>query len=139
MSELAKSLLSASYPVRSPYPGEDAYFAANPKTTGMAASDSAVVLNPYSGLSPDRQSAVALNEASRLHMMDNGMIHNFPVTESQKKFFAGSPYEKDPQMMRHTIVARNISGDQSAGPYTPDQQAASSRVLSSALLKGAQP
>jgi hypothetical protein len=100
----------------------------------MAAEDSAVTLNPYAGLTPDQQQSVATNEASRLRMRDTGAVLGFPVTPEQRQFFEGSAYASQPQMMRHTIAARILAGDQSAGPYTPAQKAAAENVLSGLLL-----
>ena len=50
------------------FPGELDYFKANPKTTGMAADDDMVILNPYSTLNEREKQAVLMNEAARVHM-----------------------------------------------------------------------
>jgi hypothetical protein len=134
MPDYRQNLLRSGYPTRQPYASEDEFFRGNPQVTGMAAADRAVILNPYSGLTAQQQSAVALNEAARHRMMDTGRIYDFPITEQQRKFFAGTPYAAQPQMMRHTIAARAMTGDTSAGPYTPAQQAAAEGVLSGLLL-----
>lgn len=134
MPDYRRQLLQADYPIRAPYTSEDEFFRGNPNVTGMAAADRAVILNPYSGLSPQQQSAVALNEASRHRMMDTGRVFDFPITDQQRQFFASTPYANQPQMMRHTIAARALSGDNSAGPYTPAQRAAAESVLSGLLF-----
>ena len=134
MPDYRHQLLRAAYPLRQPYPGEDKFFRSSPNVAGMAAADGAVTLNPYSGLNASQQDAVALNEASRLRMMDTGAIFDFPVSDSQRKFFQGTAYADQPQMMRHTIAARALSGDPSAGPYTPAQKTAAESVLSGLLL-----
>jgi hypothetical protein len=90
----------------------------------MAADDGAITLNPYSSLSADQMQSVARNEAIRLHQRDMGMRYTFPLTAQQESFFRGSAYESDPHAARQTVVARILSGDDSAGDTTDDQRAA---------------
>lgn len=130
--------LLAKYPTRQPYPSEDEFFWLNPNVAGYAAPDKAVALNPHSSLPTESKMRVALNEATRHHMMDQGTLHKFPITEGQQGFFQShSPahYAKDPQMARHTIVARILSGDNSAAPYTPEQRMAADGVLYGLLMQ----
>jgi hypothetical protein len=127
-------LLRSKYGQRDPYWGEEAFFAKNPAVAGYAAPDQKVVLNPYSQLSPAEKDSVALNESARLHMMDKGTIHGFPITPGQQQFFSKTAYGQQPQMARHTIVARILSGDPSAGPYTPEQKAAADGILWGLLM-----
>jgi hypothetical protein len=134
MADYRKDILRTQYPVRAPYSGEDSYFKANPHVGGYAAEDQAVVLNPYAPLTDAGRSSVALNEAARLHMMDSGAIHNFPLSPHQQQFFANTPYGSNPQMAKHTVVARLISGDPSAAPYSDAQKLAAESVLSGLLL-----
>jgi len=103
------------------YPGEDNYFRQNPKVTGMAAEDDAVILNPYSSLSEQEKQAVARNEAARVHMRRSETKPSFALTEDQRRQFAGTPYEGNEQAMRETIAARIFSGDPSGGEITPEQ------------------
>lgn len=110
------------YDVRSPFPGEDAFFSANRHVGGMAGEDGKITLNPYSTLSPAEKAAVAKNEAIRLHQREMGMRYTFPVTEQQRKSFSGSAYETNEPAMRETIVARALTGDPSAGELTEDQR-----------------
>lgn len=229
-----RALLRSRYPLRRPYDSEYQFFSDRPEVAGYAAEDSAVVLNPYSGLGPDQRRAVHTNEATRHHLADTDAELAFPVTARQADFFKGTPYgmpapdygtredgtpkgrgwwgelttpdggvmtewsadfdlngrpvhaplivpsmtqrEKElaaqeiltpameekarawaayrtsrgqspfaanhegrdallntPQHTRHTILARIISGDPSAGPYTPEQQAAAESVLAGLL------
>jgi hypothetical protein len=130
--------LLAKYPVRQPYPSEDEFFWLNPNVAGYAAPGGEVALNPHSPLPTESKMRVALNEATRHHMMDQGTLHKFPLTEGQREFFQStSPghYAKDPQMARHTVTARILSGDNSAGPYTPEQRMAADGVLWGLLMK----
>ena len=119
------------YPVRSKlFPGEDAYFKANPKTTGMAAEDGSIILNPYSALKQNERAAVAQNEAFRLHMRSKNIIPQFSLTQQQEAFFKGTPYENAHAEKRQTIAARILSGDPSA-MATPEQTAAAQEILRS--------
>jgi hypothetical protein len=113
------------YPVRSPYPGEDAFFKRNPSVGGMAAEDGQITLNPHSPLSPEERQAVARNEAIRLHQRDLGMRYTFPLTQQQRQSLAGTAYAASDDAARETIVARALTGDPSAGDLTDDQRAAS--------------
>lgn len=112
------------YPVRPPYPGEDDFFRRNPHVGGMAAEDGKITLNPHSRLSAAERQAVARNEAIRLHQRDLGMRYTFPLTEQQRRSFAGSAYATDEDAARQTVVARALAGDPSAGDLTDDQRAA---------------
>lgn len=112
------------YPVRSPYPGEDAFFKRNPSVGGMAAEDGQITLNPYSPLSPEERKAVARNEAIRLHQRELGMRYTFPLTRQQGQSLAGTSYAANDDAARETIVARALTGDPSAGDLTDDQRAA---------------
>jgi hypothetical protein len=102
------------------YPGEEAYFRANPHVGGMAAETNDVILNPYSP--PDvNRNAVARNEAFRLLLRDRGMTPAFPTTTMQRAQFQGTPYEGNEGAIRETLAARLYSGDPSARA-TPEQQ-----------------
>ena len=106
------------------FPGEDRYFRQNPKVTGMAADDGRIIINPYSGLSNMQRQSVVKNEAARLYFRENQnrFKFDFDPTPEQQQSFRGSPYENDPYNLRATIVARILSGDPSAGNYTPRQE-----------------
>jgi hypothetical protein len=121
-------LISAGYPegfygvgVREPFTSEDTYFKDNPHVGGMAAEDNKIIINPYSKLSDKEKQSVMLNEAARVHMR-TGLYPppNFDVTPEQAKSFA--TYSKDPKDIQHTIAARILSGDPSAGVISPAQQ-----------------
>jgi hypothetical protein len=109
------------------FPGEDTYFRANPSVSGMAAETGHVILNPYS--SPDvNRSAVAKNEALRLHLRDRNITPDFGITDEQRKAFAGTSYGVDDNALKATIAARIYSGDPSANA-TPEQQEWLARLL----------
>lgn len=102
------------YPMRSPSESEMAFFERS-GIPGYAAEDMAVVLNPNSRLSPDERAAVAQNEASRLWMRENQFQPRFTPSPEQRASFVGTPYEKNPNAMLETLLARLLSGDPSAG------------------------
>ncbi len=102
------------------YDGEDSYFKGNPHVSGMAAEDGQIIFNPYSkGVNFD---AVGKNEAARLWMMQNKFAPAFNLTDAQLAAFKGTPYEKNQEALKHSILARIISGDPSAGQVTPEQR-----------------
>lgn len=104
---------------RQPYPSENDYFKGNPNVGGMAAEDNRVVLNPFSSLSPQEMEAIKRNEAARAYMRMHNVQPTFDMTPEQQTAFGGySPNSLD---QRSTIAARIMSGDPSAGNYTPDQ------------------
>jgi len=112
------------------YPGEDEFFKQNPGTTGMAAEDNRVILNPYSGRSTQERDSVTTNEQARI-LMRTGKAPkpDFDITDEQKKAFKGTAYEKDEQAMRETLAARILSGDPSAGKPTRQQSEFVSKYL----------
>lgn len=117
------------YKKRPPYPGEDAYFKSNPKVTGMAAEDGMVTLNPYSGLSPQQQNSVYLNEVARLYMREHG-TPRVSLTNDQQGLLAGTTYkDAADEHRRATILARILSGDTSGGIPTMEQQEAIKPML----------
>jgi hypothetical protein len=117
------------YAVRQPYQSEDAFFLLNPNTTGMAAEDGRIVLNPYSGLKYEQQLAVAKNEAIRLFMRESQIDPQFKVTPEQMKKFQGGPYGTNEPALRQTLVARILTNDSSAGDVTEEQRVAAQSVM----------
>lgn len=109
------------YEIRSPFDSETEFFKKNPTVSGMAAEDGRIILNPFSPPEINRKS-VAVNEAARLLMRENKTKPDFDVTEDQKKFFKGTAYEEDEEALKHTILARAIAGDPSAGKLTSRQK-----------------
>ena len=121
------------YKIRKPYPGESTYFQKNPHVAGMAAEDGQITLNPFSKNTPEQQQIVAKNEAIRLYMTEMKANPSFEVTKEQKKAFAGTEYGKpeNAKHLKHTIVARMLTGDASAGTPTKEQQAYADMVRKS--------
>ena len=123
--------------------GEDRWLRQNPRVAGYATGNdpespaSGIVMNPYAPLPERAKVHVAANEAVRNHLFDNGRVYNFPIAPHQHAWFQENApgYAQQPQMARHTIVARILSDDPSAGPYTPEQKAAADGVLWGLLLK----
>lgn len=113
------------YEVRDLYDSEDEFFAKNPSTTGMAAEDGRIILNPYSKLSDADKASVAVNEAARLFMRENNIEPDFEITEEQRKKFANTPYGKagNEAFLKQTIAARIVANDSSAGQITKQQRA----------------
>lgn len=117
-SPMAQALIGG-VPRREPYPSELEFFRKNPKTTGMAAEDDKVILNPFSGLGPEEQNAVVMNESARVLMRQNPDLHpTFSLTPEQQEAFASyGPAEAQAA----TVAARILSGDPSALEPTPEQ------------------
>ena len=112
-------------PRRKPSASEQKFFKSRPDVAGMA-SEGAVVLNPYSTLSPQEKEAVAINESARIIMQQRPEYQpKFGITPQQEAQFSnyGSP-----QDVRDTIAARLISGDPSAGRPTFEQNEISRRI-----------
>ena len=105
-------------PIRSPYASEDTFFKGSPHVAGMATEDNQIALNPYSRLSQEERGAVAENEAARVWMRRPEWAPNVDLTPEQAQKFAtyGQPLDQ-----RSTIIARILSGDQSAGAPTQQQ------------------
>jgi hypothetical protein len=117
------------YAVRQPYQSEDAFFLLNPNTTGMAAEDGRIVLNPYSGLKYEQQLAVAKNEAIRLFMRESQIDPQFKVTPEQMKSFQGTAYGTNEPALRQTLVSRILTNDPSAGNVTDEQRKAAQSIM----------
>lgn len=104
------------------YAGEKTYFAANPQVAGMAAEDGKVILNPYSKLSPEEMSAVARNEAARVHMQRYGAKPTFALTPEQQAVYKGSAYATNYPAAQQTTAARVFTGDPSIPTPTAEQK-----------------
>jgi hypothetical protein len=115
--------------VRSPYESELKYFREHPEVAGMAAEDDRVILNPYSGLTPEEYDAVRQNETYRVLMRRHEIGPEFDLTEAQQQAFQDTPYANDPVALRQSIVARILSGD-------PSAQATETQVTEANRIKG---
>lgn len=122
-----QGLLSSGPRVRSSlYPGEAAFFKANPHVAGMAADDNSVILNPYSKLSEQEKNSVVKNEWARIAMRNLSPQARpvFGLTPEQTAFLSSTSYKNaGAQDRRETIAARMFSGDPSAGKPNADQTA----------------
>ena len=109
----------ASRLVRDPHPTEYDYFVKNPKVGGMATEDGRIILNRDSHLKPDERQAVMMNEFYRLMMRKPQYKPKLSATDEQLQRFSGYGAPDD---VLHTIIARRLSGDPSAGAMTPEQE-----------------
>lgn len=128
------------YPIEKPDAENDAWFKEHPETTGMAwggglnesdpKSPRVVILNPYSNLNDQQKEGVVLNEQIRHFMDEKKPKLNFEPTPEQTKFFEGSEYGKpeNKERLKETLVARILTGDESAGNITPEQEKAAGEV-----------
>ena len=135
-------LLPASaggYPVRKTLtPDEAKFFHSAPSVAGMSAEDGAVLLNPWSPLPAPNKRAVAHLEASRSYMGRNAVPP--PLNEQQRKYLAGIGYDQWGELpQRQTIISRNIAGDPSGGPYTPEQERYADQIHAYMLLEALVP
>ena len=96
------------------YPGEDKYFKENPNVGGMMTEDNRVIINPYSKLTDKEKDAVRINETLRLNFKQDNVVPNIEISEKQRSFFKGTPYENDENAIKQTIMARILTGDPSA-------------------------
>ena len=125
---------SFGYPVRNPYPSEQAFFALNPNVGGYAAEDGAIVLNEGAKsngryLNNRELGAVAQVEAARHYMFDNAIIPDFKLTQEQATKFLGSEYGVNENALKQSIASRIIVGDPSAGKITKEQKSFSQGLL----------
>lgn len=127
------------YQIRYPQAGELATFKRMPDVTGMATEDGRITLNPNYQLNEKQRGLVAKNEAIRLFLMENEKAKylNFPITDKQKSFFKDSPYGKPGKELnlRHTLIARILTGDDSAQDYTPEQKKVADDFLLELMLR----
>ena len=107
------------YPLlREPYESESKYFKENPHVAGMATEDDRVIFNPYSSVHPEHSDSIYKNEASRLFMRKTKNRPKYKLTKAQREAFKDYGEEQD---VRETIAARLLSGDESAGEPTHEQ------------------
>jgi len=115
---------------REPFPSERDFFLDQETSglppekvaQGMMTEDDNVTLNPFSLLGPEQQSAVVDNEQVRLFLRKRGGTQPFDLTPEQQMAFQNYG---EPQDIRDTIIARTLTGDDSALNVTPEQRAVS--------------
>ena len=115
---------------RDPMPSELSFFKQNPHVGGYADfNGGGVVLNPspQPGVNTD---SVYVNEAARLAMRGGGIQPPaFTLTPQQQQSLKGTHYETAPPINQmETIIGRILSGDPSAGDYTPEQKESALRL-----------
>lgn len=125
---------SYGYPVRTPTPSEQAFFALNPNVGGYAAEDGAIVLNEGAKsngryLNNRELGVVAQVEAARHYMFDNAIVPDFKLTQEQATKFLGSEYGVNENALKQSIASRIIVGDPSAGKITKEQKSFSQSLL----------
>jgi len=125
--------LAQMYPQRQPLPSEMQFFQQRPEVAGYAADDSTVVLNPQFGGS---QESVLANERFRQLFRDYPAMLPSEMTALPHQV-PSQQYAENPSALSATILARLLSGDPSAAPYTWQQQEAALRTLQ--LLKAMYP
>lgn len=122
-TKLVERALGPKPTVRGPFDSEMSYFKANPHVAGMMGQeDDNVVLNPYSGSSPQEQESVVKNEMARIWMRQNEFQPSFQVTPEQQQMFSGTDYADKPMESRQSLIARMLAKDPSAGQTTPEQR-----------------
>jgi hypothetical protein len=109
---------------REPTESELVFFKQRPDVGGMMTQeDFMVTTNPYSTLNPDEKKQILRNELARV-VMHRTKVPEFALTPEQEVQFSkinqGKPYGS-PEDTRATILARILTGDQSAMKPTNDQ------------------
>jgi len=123
--------------LREPYQSEKDYFQKNKNVAGYADfNNNKVVLNPFSNLSDIEKNAVIKNEKTRLFIRKNNVPLDFSLTPEQENAFVnyGSDLNK-----KETIIARIVSGDPSAGNFTPEQKEIADKIAGEISTYGLRP
>lgn len=96
-----------------------------------------IVLNP--AVFRDKRDAlcVAMNEAIRLVMEENGFDPVSEPTEKQRRFFADTAYADDELQLRRTILARIATLDTSVKDPTDEQLEETAEMLEMVMEVGA--
>jgi len=114
-------------PVRKPFASERDFFLQHelsrgnrgaPSIEGMATSDNRAILIPFSLLPPKQRAMVQRNEQIRVALRTNKIDPTFALTEEQMRRFKSYGSKQD---IRHTIIARALTSDMSAGNLTKEQ------------------
>lgn len=96
-----------------------------------------IVINP--AVFRDKRDAlcVAMNEAIRLVMEENGFEPVSEPTEAQRKFFSDTAYADDELQLRRTILARIATLDTSVKDPTDEQLEETAEMLEMVMEVGA--
>ena len=94
-------------------------------------SEGSIVLNPHIQMSDKMREAIIRNETVRGFLAQRNMMPVFSLTPNQTKVFMsinnGNPYGSMNDI-RHTILARILSGDPSALDVTYEQEAYAEQI-----------
>lgn len=113
--------------MRAAFADEKEFFKNRPDVKAMAGEDDNVVLNPFIQISPKDSASLFKNESARIQMDRFGLAPRFSLTEKQRKIF--KDYARgDENAIRQTIIARILSGDESAGDITDEQKREATRI-----------
>ena len=115
--------------------GLDPYLKANPQVSGLAwgggmngsdpQSRRAIVLNPYSNLTPRQSEGVRHNEHIRHQMNESGWKSSFAITPEQQEWSKQlGAYANNPAALRETMIARLATGDFVPTPTSEQKQIA---------------
>lgn len=126
------------YPEIQPDKGTLDYFKANPNVAGMAVGEGlngysgarSVMVNPYTKLDRKGREGLLKNERLR-HFLSEGRVRlKSEPTAEQLKFFGGTEYGKpeNREELKSTLLARILTGDDSAGNVTDEQVAEAQKV-----------
>jgi hypothetical protein len=126
------------YPEVKPDPDTMEFFKKNPAVAGMATGAGLngydgprqVMVNPHSGLNPQQKDGLLRNERLR-HLMDESKPElGFDPTPAQVASFQGTEYGKPENRgkLKETLVARILTGDESAGKITRPQSEAARKI-----------
>lgn len=124
------------YDMRKPSKEESDFFKES-GVPGYAADDGTIVIDPDSKLTPEQRDALAVNEASRLFMREQGYKFDFDLTPEQSVQFKDSVYGKpgNENHAKSSIIGRIISGDPSALNATQEQLNWAERVKHSLMMR----
>lgn len=134
------SLFSASFRrlpggalLRAPNVEEEQWFAAHKNVAGFACCDGTVVINPFTKLRHRQVASVVVNEAARVFLARYPRLcPPFALTlEQKRRFFDYGPIESQ----RHTIIARIVARDSSAGNPTLIQKKIAKAISDAIRLK----
>jgi hypothetical protein len=119
------SSLAQMYPQRQPSESELSFFQQQPQVAGYAAEDRNVVMNP---MFQGSQESVLTNERFRQLFRDRPEMIPFDLSALPHQV-PSEQYANDKTNLASTIIARLLSGDPSAAPYTWHQQETAMKIL----------
>lgn len=109
---------------RSTYPSEAEWFAHHLSVAGFATRQGEVVLNPYLARRPKQRRSVLLNEATRVYLWRRKSPRIWLNPEQKTRF---ASYGRIIDQV-HTVIARLVAADPSAGRPSAAQRRAACQV-----------